>query len=80
MIDTFLYLGIMEYILTDNMKSVVIWRNEQGHPIWQKDYEPFMGNFGFETKPYRPRHPFTKCAVEHPLCRGTAIEEITAKT
>ncbi len=60
MIHAFLYMGIPEYILTDNMESVVIRRDEQGHPIWQKDYELFMGNLGFETKLCRPRHPFTK--------------------
>ena len=64
MIHAFLYMGIPEYVLTDNMKSVVIRRDEQGHPIWQKDYELFMGNLGFETKLCKPRHPFTKGAVE----------------
>jgi len=64
MIHTFLYMGIPKYILTDNMKSVVIRRDEEGHPIWQKDYELFMGNLVFETKLCKPRHPFTKGAVE----------------
>ena len=64
MTHAFLYMGIPEYVLTDNMKSVVIRRDEQGHPIWQKDYELFMGNLGFETKLCKPRHPFTKGAVE----------------
>ncbi|MFV0466767.1 MAG: IS21 family transposase [Lachnospiraceae bacterium] len=64
MIHAFLYMGIPEYILTDNMKSVVLHRDEQGHPIWQKDYELFMGNLGFETKLCKPRHPFTKGSVE----------------
>lgn len=64
MIHAFLYMGIPEYILTDNMKSVVIRRDEQGHPIWQKDYELFMGNLCFKTKLCKPRHPFTKGAVE----------------
>ena len=64
MIHAFLYMGIPKYVLTDNMKSVVIRRDEQGHPIWQKDYELFMGNLCFETKLCKPRHPFTKGAVE----------------
>lgn len=64
MIHAFLYMGVPKYVLTDNMKSVVIKRDEQGHPIWQKDYELFMGNIGFETKLCKPRHPFTKGAVE----------------
>ena len=64
MIHAFLYMGIPDYILTDNMKSVVIRRDSEGKPIWQKDYELFMGNIGFETKLCKPRHPFTKGAVE----------------
>ena len=64
MIHAFLYMGVPKYILTDNMKSVVIRRDYEGHPIWQKDYELFMGNIGFETKLCKPRHPFTKGAVE----------------
>ena len=64
MIHAFMYMGIPETVLTDNMKSVVIRRDSEGHPIWQKDYELFMGNIGFNTKLCKPRHPFTKGAVE----------------
>ncbi len=64
MIHAFLYMGIPEYVRTDNMKSVVLRRDDEGHPIWQKDYELFMGNIGFNTKLCKPRHPFTKGAVE----------------
>ena len=64
MIHAFMYLGIPNTVLTDNMKSVVIRRDSEGHPIWQKDYELFMGNIGFNTKLCKPRHPFTKGAVE----------------
>ena len=64
MIHAFLYMGIPEYILTDNMKSVVVGRDDEGYPIWQKDYELFMGNLGFSTKLCKPRHPFTKGSVE----------------
>ncbi len=49
---------------TLNMKSVVIHRDMKGKPIWQKDYELFMGNIGFETKLCKPYHPFTKGRVE----------------
>ncbi len=64
MLHAFPRLGIPKYILTDNMKSVVVRRDDQGHPIWQKDYELFMGNIGFETKLCKPGHPFTKGSVE----------------
>ena len=64
MLHAFLYMGVPKYVLTDNMKSVVIRRDDSGRPVWQKDYELFMGNIGFNTKLCKPRHPFTKGAVE----------------
>ena len=64
MIHAFQYMGIPRFILTDNMKSVVLRRDMDGHPIWQKDYENFMKTVGFETKLCKPRHPFTKGKVE----------------
>lgn len=84
MIHAFLHLGVPDKILTDNMKSIVLHRDDEGHPVWQKDYELFMGNIGFETRLCKPRHPFTKGAVER-LVRyvkdnfiaGRAFTEIT---
>ena len=64
MIHAFSYMGIPQRILTDNMKSVVVRRNEDGKPVWQKDYAEFMNTIGFETTLCKPRHPFTKGAVE----------------
>ncbi len=64
MIHAFLFMGVPKYILTDNMKSVTIGRDPEGHPIWQRDYEAFMKLVGFDTKLCKPRHPFTKGAVE----------------
>lgn len=64
MLHGFSYLGIPKYILTDNMKSVVIKRDMDNSPIWQKDYENFMKTVGFMTKLCKPRHPFTKGKVE----------------
>ena len=64
MIHAFQHMGIPRYVLTDNMKSVVIRRDLEGHPIWQKDYETFMKTIGFQTKLCKPRHPFTKGKVE----------------
>ena len=51
-------------MLTDNMKSVVLHRDLEGHPVWQKDYESFTQVLDFETKLCKPRHPFTKGKVE----------------
>lgn len=64
MIHAFIYMGVPETVLTDNMKSVVIGRDSEGNPIWQKDYEVFMKDVGFQTKLCKVRHPFTKGAVE----------------
>ena len=64
MVHAFQYMGVPEYILTDNMKSVVLRRDLDSHPIWQKDYETFMKTIGFGTKLCKPRHPFTKGKVE----------------
>ena len=63
-IHAFQYMGVPKSILTDNMKSVVIRRDMEGHPVWQKDYEAFMKAVGFETKLCKPRHPYTKGKVE----------------
>ena len=64
MLHAFTYLGVPQFILTDNMKSIVTERDYEGHPIWHRDYEAFMKTVGFQTKLCRPRHPFTKGAVE----------------
>ena len=64
MLHGFYFMGIPRYVLTDNMKSVVIRRDENGYPLWQHDYEVFMKLLGFETKLCKPRHPFTKGKVE----------------
>lgn len=64
MLHAFKRIGVPEYILTDNMKSVVTSRDSEGHPIWNHDYEVFMNEIGFATKLCKPRHPFTKGAVE----------------
>lgn len=64
MIHAFEHLGIPHYVLTDNMKSVVNGRDADGHPLWNHEYAAFMEAVGFQTKLCKPRHPFTKGAVE----------------
>lgn len=64
MIHAFMVMGVPEYVLTDNMKSVVVRRDLEGKPIWQADYAAFMACVGFGTRLCRPRHPFTKGKVE----------------
>ena len=57
-------MGVPARILTDNMKSVVTGRDAEGHPVWNNEYADFMTAVGFETRLCKPRHPFTKGAVE----------------
>jgi len=64
MIHAFRSLGIPNYVLTDNMKSVVLRRDIEGRPVWHADYDAFMHTVGFQTKLCKPRHPFTKGKVE----------------
>ena len=64
MLHAFAYMCVPRFILTDNMKSVVVKRDFEGHPIWNADYEAFMDTVGFQTKLCKPRHPFTKGKVE----------------
>jgi len=64
MIHAFSYMGVPEYVLTDNMKSVVKGRDSEGKPIWNGDYGIFMKAIGFNTKLCKARHPYTKGKVE----------------
>lgn len=64
MVHGFQRMGVPKHILTDNMKSVVAGRDSEGHPLWNNEYADFMEAVGFETRLCKPRHPFTKGAVE----------------
>ena len=64
MIHAFMVMGVPEYVLTDNMRSVTTGRDIEGRPVWQVDYAAFMASVGFKTKLCRPYHPFTKGKVE----------------
>ena len=64
MVHAFMLMGVPEWVLTDNMRSVVIRRDSDGRPVWQADYATFMACVGFKTRLCRPRHPFTKGKVE----------------
>ena len=64
MIHAFQYMWIPRFVLTDNMKNVVLRRDLERHPAWQKDYETIMQVLAFETKLCKPRHPFAKGKVE----------------
>ena len=64
MIHGFRRMGVPVRVLTDNMKSVVTGRDSDGRPVWNNEYADFMAAVGFETRLCKPRHPFTKGAVE----------------
>ena len=64
MIHGFQRMGVPLHVLTDNMKSVTAGRDYEGHPIWNNEYADFMTAVGYETRLCKPRHPFTKGAVE----------------
>lgn len=64
MIHAFTYFGgLPKWVLTDNMKSVVLSRC--GKDItWNPKYLMFMSDLGFKTRLCKPRHAFTKGRVE----------------
>lgn len=64
MVHAFMYLGVPDEVLTDNMKSVVTGRDSEGRPVWNSEYAAFMESVGFRTRLCKPRHPFTKGQVE----------------
>ena len=64
MLHAFMYMGVPDEVLTDNMRSVVTRRDAAGHPVWNAEYEAFMACVGFRTRLCKPRHPFTKGQVE----------------
>lgn len=79
MLHGFKRMGVPQHVLTDNMKSVTSGRDADGKPIWNKEYAGFMAAVGFETKLCKPRHPFTKGAVER-LVKFVKQNFIVART
>lgn len=64
MINAFVYYGgVPQEVLTDNMKTVIIAR-EDGKPVWNPQFEAFAAEMGFMPKVCQPRRPQTKGKVE----------------
>lgn len=63
-IHAFLIMGMPETVLTDNMASVVTGRHSDGSIKWNKSYDEFQRQLGFNTRLCKPRHAFTKGQVE----------------
>jgi transposase len=66
MAHAFMAMGVPDEVPADNMKSVVVRRDLDGRPVWQRDYAEFMGCVGFRTRLCKPRHPLAKGKVERP--------------
>lgn len=64
MLHAFSVMGVPKYVLTDNMKSVIIGRDAFGNPLFNHDYDVFQKTFSFNTRLCKVAHPFTKGAVE----------------
>lgn len=64
MMNAFIYYGgVPKEVLTDNMKTVIIGR-EDGKPVWNTQFEAFAADMGFVPKVCQPRRPQTKGKVE----------------
>ncbi len=64
MVHSFIYMGMPETVMTDNMASVSNRRDSFGKPIMNATYDAFQKACGFRTKLCKPRHPYTKGKVE----------------
>ena len=64
MIHAFSVMGVPDIVLTDNMASVSNRRDRDGKPIFNQEYDAFQRLLGIETRLCKPRHPWTKGAVE----------------
>ncbi|MGN1189241.1 MAG: IS21 family transposase [Candidatus Ornithospirochaeta sp.] len=64
MVHSFIYMGMPETVLTDNMASVSNRRDPLGKPIMNATYDSFQKACGFKTRLCKPRHPYTKGKVE----------------
>ncbi len=64
MIHCFIYMGMPEKVMTDNMASVSNRRDSFGNPIMNAAYDSFQKACGFKTILCKPRHPYTKGKVE----------------
>lgn len=64
MVHSFIYMGMPEKVMTDNMASVSNRRDSFGNPIMNAAYDSFQKACGFKTILCKPRHPYTKGKVE----------------
>ncbi len=67
-IRAFRYLqGVPAEILYDNMRQVVVGRDEAGQPIFNAEFLHFARHYGFQPRLCPPYSPWTKGKVERPI-------------
>ena len=59
--------GVPAEILYDNMKLVVVGRDEAGKPIWNPEFLHFANHYGFQPRLCPPYNPWTKGKAERPI-------------
>lgn len=64
MIHSFMAMGVPEFVYTDNMRSVVTRRDQDGNPVWNTAYDCFQRAVGFRTVCTRIASPWQKGCVE----------------
>ena len=55
--------GIPKHVLYDNMKTIVLGRDERGETLWNSAFLEFARSYGFEPRLCRPYRPQTKGKV-----------------
>jgi len=59
--------GVPAEILYDNMKHVVVGRDEHGKPVFNPEFLHFARHYGFQPKAAPPYSPWVKGKVERPM-------------
>lgn len=78
MIHSFMLMGVTAVVLTDNMASVTKGRDCYGNVIYNHNYDSLQQALGFKTKLCKPRHPWTKGAVDYHGLHEADIAEYAA--
>jgi transposase len=58
----FTYFGGVPFnVLYDNMRTVTVGRDREGHPVLQREFAVFAALYGFRVKCAQPYRLKTKC-------------------
>ena len=71
--------GVVQNVLSDNLRAAVIGRDEHGQPIFAPEYVEFARHYGFTPRACRPYRAQTKGKVERPVgyVRGNFLPRLT---